>query len=275
MTITTKPVLVRIFDGGGQPCPDGTVVTAKLDKLDREAGTGIVAPSEVRATTVSGVATLNCFPNHPETGLGTTGSVWKFSANPVGMRAVKVYAQTPNSSTTLDAIGDFEQVEGLSDAEAALAGAQAAAGNAASDAVQTAADRVATAADRVQTGLDRVATAADRVQTGLDRATTTQKAAEAAVAAAFKLQTWALTQAFRLVAATRNSDGAITTATIEWPDGTAGVYTADTLSSAFPGATDAWHATYASTPAKTITQPAVTRDASTGAVTVQPAITIV
>jgi hypothetical protein len=88
------------------------------------------------------------------------------------------------------------------------------------------------------------------------------------------LKTWALAQSFRLVSATRNGDGAITTATIEWPDGTAGVYTADTLSTSFPGATDAWHATYAGTPSKTITQPAVTRDGS-GNVTAQPAITIV
>jgi hypothetical protein len=99
-------------------------------------------------------------------------------------------------------------------------------------------------------------------------------AAAAAAAAAFKLQTWALTQAFSVTAATRNSDGAITTASIVWPDGTTGTYTADTLSAAFPGATDAWHATYNSVPAKTATQPAVTRDGN-GAVIAQPAITIV
>lgn len=90
---------------------------------------------------------------------------------------------------------------------------------------------------------------------------------------AYNLQTWAVTQAFRLVTATRNSDGAITSAQIEWPDGTTGTYTADALSANFPGATDAWHATYAGSVAKTVTQPAVTRN-SEGAVTVQPAITI-
>jgi hypothetical protein len=87
------------------------------------------------------------------------------------------------------------------------------------------------------------------------------------------LRAWGYATAFRLISATRNSDGAITTATIEWPDGTDGVYTADTLSATFLGATDAWHATYAGTPSKTVTQPAVTRN-SDGAVTVQPAITI-
>jgi hypothetical protein len=87
------------------------------------------------------------------------------------------------------------------------------------------------------------------------------------------LLSWAYAQSFQLVSATRNSDSAITTATIVWPDGTAGVFTADTLSTEFPGAIDAWHATYAGTTAKTVTQTAVTRD-SNGAVTAQPAITI-
>ena len=87
------------------------------------------------------------------------------------------------------------------------------------------------------------------------------------------LMDWSLTQSFQLVSGTRDANGALTSATIKWPDGVSGVFTADTLSTAFPGAIDAWHATYAGTPAKTVTQPAVTRDAN-GAVTVQPAITI-
>jgi hypothetical protein len=85
---------------------------------------------------------------------------------------------------------------------------------------------------------------------------------------------WALVQAFQVVTATRDVNGAIVTASIVWPDGTAGVFTTDVASTAFPGAIDAWHATYASSPAKLITQPTVTRDAS-GAVIAQPAITIV
>ncbi|NOV28004.1 hypothetical protein E5S69_31455 [Cupriavidus necator] len=87
------------------------------------------------------------------------------------------------------------------------------------------------------------------------------------------LLSWAQVQNFQLVSATRDANGAITTASIKWPDGTSGVFTTDVASTAFPGAIDAWHATYAGTPAKTVTQPAVTRD-SNGAVTVQPAITI-
>lgn len=88
------------------------------------------------------------------------------------------------------------------------------------------------------------------------------------------LTAWALTEAFRMTSATRNADGAVTGASIVWPDGTPGTYTADTLSSSFPGATDAWHATYVDTSGTlTVTQPAVTRDAD-GAVTAQPSITI-
>jgi hypothetical protein len=87
------------------------------------------------------------------------------------------------------------------------------------------------------------------------------------------LLAWALTQAFQVVTATRDTNGVIVTASIIWPDGTAGVFTTDVASTAFPGAIDAWHATYAGTPSKTITQPAVTRDAD-GAVIAQPTITI-
>lgn len=85
---------------------------------------------------------------------------------------------------------------------------------------------------------------------------------------------WAYTSAFRLVSATRDANSAIVTANIVWPDGATGVFTTDTASTAFPGAIDAWHATYLNGPiSHTITQSAVTRDA-TGAVTAQPAITI-
>lgn len=70
---------------------------------------------------------------------------------------------------------------------------------------------------------------------------------------------------------TRDSNGAATSATVTWPDGTTGTYTADTVSSTFLGAVDAYHITYGST--ATYTQPLVTRDAN-GAVTVRPAIVI-
>lgn len=84
---------------------------------------------------------------------------------------------------------------------------------------------------------------------------------------------WAYNQTFQLVSATRDTNGAVTTAAIKWPDGITGTFTTDTASVTFPGAIDAWHATYLGSTTKTVTQSAVTRDAN-GAVTVQPAITI-
>lgn len=87
------------------------------------------------------------------------------------------------------------------------------------------------------------------------------------------LLAWAYGSLFQAAAVTRDANGAIVTANIVWPDGTPGVFTTDTGSSTFPGAVDAWHATYLGTSIVTVTQPLVTRDAN-GAVTVQPAITI-
>lgn len=75
-------------------------------------------------------------------------------------------------------------------------------------------------------------------------------------------------------AITRDANGAATSAPVVWPDGTPGTYTATTVSTAFPGAVDAYTVTYGSPVTKTYTQPAVTRDASTGAVTNRPAITV-
>jgi len=58
-----------------------------------------------------------------------------------------------------------------------------------------------------------------------------------------------------------------------WPNGTVGTYTADTVSTLFPGAVDAYHVTYGSPVTRTYTQPAVTRDTN-GAVTTRPAIVV-
>lgn len=88
------------------------------------------------------------------------------------------------------------------------------------------------------------------------------------------LLSWAYVQAFQLVSSTRDVNSAIISASIVWPDGKLGVFTTDVASIDFPGAIDAWHATYLGTPSKLITQPTVTRDAN-GAVITQPAITIV
>lgn len=75
-------------------------------------------------------------------------------------------------------------------------------------------------------------------------------------------------------AITRDSNGAATSASVVWPDGTTGTYTATTVSTAFPGAVDAFTVTYAGSTTKTVTQSAVTRDATSGAVTTRPAMTV-
>lgn len=75
-------------------------------------------------------------------------------------------------------------------------------------------------------------------------------------------------------AITRDANGAATSATVTWPDATTGTYTATTVSTAFPGAVDAYTITYGSPVTRTYTQPAVTRDAATGAVTNVPAIVV-
>lgn len=72
---------------------------------------------------------------------------------------------------------------------------------------------------------------------------------------------------------TRDANGAATSAPVVWPDGSPGTYTATTLSTAFPGAVDAYTITYGSPVTKTFTQPAVTRNAD-GAPTAVPAIVV-
>lgn len=88
------------------------------------------------------------------------------------------------------------------------------------------------------------------------------------------LKTWALTTAFTLASGTRDANGVLLSGAITWPDGAQGVFTTDSQDGT-TGAIDAWHATYRIGPVVdvTLTQRAVTRDAS-GAVVVQPDITI-
>lgn len=84
------------------------------------------------------------------------------------------------------------------------------------------------------------------------------------------LKTWTVSEAYAVASVTRDSNRAIATASVIWPDGLTGAFTTDTPSTEFPGAIDAYHVTYVwSGGSKTITQAAVTRDAL-GAVTAQP-----
>ncbi|MEV7472216.1 hypothetical protein AB0N33_00700 [Pseudarthrobacter oxydans] len=75
-------------------------------------------------------------------------------------------------------------------------------------------------------------------------------------------------------AVTRNADGAPTSAVVKWPGGEDGTYSG-TASVSFPGSISAYTITrITNTGTVTYTQPAVTRDATTGLVTNRPPITI-
>lgn len=85
------------------------------------------------------------------------------------------------------------------------------------------------------------------------------------------LTMWTVSGAYSITSATRDSDGVITTATVSWPDGSAGTFTRTTKNATFL-TIDAYTVTHTDS-AKTVTQAAVTRD-SNGNVTAQPAITV-
>lgn len=84
---------------------------------------------------------------------------------------------------------------------------------------------------------------------------------------------WAYAQSYQLVSGTRDANDALISGTVIWPDGATGTFTADTVSTAFPGAIDAYHVTHVGTTTTTYTQPLMTRNAN-GAVTAQPAIVV-
>ena len=72
---------------------------------------------------------------------------------------------------------------------------------------------------------------------------------------------------------TRDANNAVLSAVVTWPDNTPGVWTADIVSTAFLGVVDSYHVTYIGYVQKTVTQPAVTRNAS-GAITNQPGLVV-
>jgi len=75
-------------------------------------------------------------------------------------------------------------------------------------------------------------------------------------------------------AVTYDTNGAAVSAVIAWPDGATGTY-AGTASVGFPGSISAYTVTYiGASGTKTFTQPAVTRDPTTGAVTNRPPIVV-
>lgn len=154
MAIPTVAVTVKLRAPDNTPY-EGVIVRAKLDKPDFYQG--IVVADDVQATTdANGDAVLNVFPNHPSTGLGTTGSVYTFSARPPGARAISIEAQVPNTACNLDTIADYEPVASLTAAQAAQAQAQASAAAASGSATsaQTSADSALFRANSAQVSAD-------------------------------------------------------------------------------------------------------------------------
>jgi len=105
----------------------------------------------------------------------------------------------------------------------------------------------------------------------LNRIASLERNASTSAPSASDLLAWALAESYSVTSATRDSDGVITTATVSWPDGSAGTFTRTTKNTTFL-TIDAYTMTHILS-GKTITQPAVTRD-SNGNVTTQPALTI-
>jgi hypothetical protein len=136
----------------------------------------------------------------------------------------------------------------------------------------------ATAAGRAL--LTAVDAAAQRTAIGLgsvDNTSDANKPVSTAQAAADALArlAWARNPDVLIAGAvTRDSNGAATSAPVQWPDGSPGTYTALVVSTAFPGAVDSYQITYGSPVTKTYTQPTITRDAATGAAAAVPAVTV-
>lgn len=70
---------------------------------------------------------------------------------------------------------------------------------------------------------------------------------------------------------TRDANGAVTTASVVWPDGSPGTFTTDAIDAS--GAISGYHITYGSPVTQTYTQPTITRDSS-GAATIVPQIVV-
>lgn len=85
------------------------------------------------------------------------------------------------------------------------------------------------------------------------------------------LKAWAEGENYEVTAATYDADNVVTTATVKWPDGSAGTFTTTTKNATWL-AVDAYTISHTAS-GKTVTQAAVTRDAS-GNITAKPALTI-
>jgi hypothetical protein len=147
MTAPTQPVTVRVADFGGDSLA-GVLVTARMDNVDYTADGTFVANTPVTGTTdVNGEAVLECFPNGlAPSGLGTRGTVTRFTAQLSNSRALDVLAIIPDSPCNLVNILVNENPTPLSDAEIAVQQAQIAAASSSSSASASAASAGAAAA---------------------------------------------------------------------------------------------------------------------------------
>lgn len=85
------------------------------------------------------------------------------------------------------------------------------------------------------------------------------------------LKAWAEGECYELTAATLDSDDVISSGTVKWPDGSAGVFTRTTKNTTWL-AVDAYTITHTAS-SQTVTQAAVTRN-SNGNITTKPALTV-
>lgn len=88
------------------------------------------------------------------------------------------------------------------------------------------------------------------------------------------LKSWTEAGSYEMTSITYDSTYVlvVSSATVKWPDGSAGTFTTDTINTTWQ-AIDAYHITHTDT-SRTVTQSAVTRDSATGKVTAKPALTV-
>lgn len=85
------------------------------------------------------------------------------------------------------------------------------------------------------------------------------------------LKAWAEGGDYEATSITRDSDGVVTTATVKWPDGSAGTYTMTAKNSTWLCA-DSYTISHSDS-GQTVTQASVSRNAA-GEVTTKPALTV-
>lgn len=86
-----------------------------------------------------------------------------------------------------------------------------------------------------------------------------------------QLAAWAESEAYEATSITRDSDGVVTTATVQWPDASAGTFTTTTKDTTWL-AVNAYTISHTAS-GKTVTQAAVTR-AADGSISTKPALTV-